>query len=64
MMDNTSLFTNSMSKRYGQPPPDLVSELAPDLEFDSDGIPKFEGMMGGGMPGMEGMDMNGECSIM
>jgi len=32
-----------------------VNELAPDLEFDADGIPK----VGGAMPGM-----NEECNIM
>eukprot|EP00554_Chaetoceros_debilis_P013869 CAMPEP_0194119024 /NCGR_PEP_ID=MMETSP0150-20130528/37713_1 /TAXON_ID=122233 /ORGANISM="Chaetoceros debilis, Strain MM31A-1" /LENGTH=404 /DNA_ID=CAMNT_0038810581 /DNA_START=58 /DNA_END=1268 /DNA_ORIENTATION=+ len=46
--DNSERLTELMNdlQEYGQPPPDLVSELAPDLEFDDDGMPKLDGMGG------------------
>eukprot|EP01083_Nonionella_stella_P205732 748912_1 len=55
--DNSERLTELMNdlQEYGQPPPDLVSELAPDLEFDDDGMPKLDGMGAlGGLPGMGG----------
>jgi hypothetical protein len=45
--------------RYGQPPQDIINEIAPGLELDEDGMPKMnplEGMFGGGG--------NEECRIM
>mmetsp|Transcript_26162 Transcript_26162/g.38725 ORF Transcript_26162/g.38725 Transcript_26162/m.38725 type:complete len:297 (-) Transcript_26162:1121-2011(-) len=55
--DNTARLTELMNdlQEFGQPPADIVNELAPDLEFDADGIPK----VGGAMPGM-----NEDCNIM
>ena len=58
--------------RYGQPPADIVQELAPGLEFDKEGMPKMNAFAMGGIfpPGMgvpfPGADMgDGEqCSIM
>ena len=39
--------------RYGQPPPEIVKEIAPGLELDEDGIPKMDLLNG-----------NEECRIM
>ena len=45
--------------RYGQPPPDIIKEIAPGLDLDEEGVPKLDGM--GGFPfGGE----NEECNIM
>ncbi len=38
----------------GQPPADIVKELAPGLEFGPDGLPLLPNM-GGGIPGMPPM---------
>jgi hypothetical protein len=49
----------SLKQRYGQPPQDIVNEIAPGLELDEDGMPK--------MNPMEGMPFGGgneECTIM
>lgn len=52
-------------QEYGQPPAEIIKELAPGLEFGDDGMPNMDG--GGMMPGMPpfppGMDGE-ECSIM
>jgi len=52
-------------QEYGQPPPEIINEIAPGLELDEEGLPKINmpgGMMppfmGGGNPGEE------ECLIM
>lgn len=45
--------------RYGQPPQEIINEIAPGLELDEDGMPKMnplESMFGGGG--------NEECRIM
>ncbi len=34
-------------QQCGQPPPDIVTELAPGLEFDTQGLPLLPGMGGG-----------------
>jgi hypothetical protein len=47
--------------RYGQPPADIIQELAPDLELDEEGMPKIPDIHGG-MPDMS--NMNEECIIM
>jgi peroxin-19 len=42
-------------QEYGQPPLEIIKELAPDLEFDKGGMPIMDPMGGGGgmmMPGM------------
>jgi len=39
----------------GQVPPEIVKQMAPDLEFGGDGLPKI--------PGLEGADGKG-CSVM
>jgi peroxin-19 len=51
----------------GQPPSEIIKELAPGLEFGPDGLPIMNGMGGAmppmpGMPGMEGLNEN--CLIM
>ncbi len=44
-------------QRYGQPPPEILQEVAPDLKFNSDGLPIVEDMS---LP--PGLDL--ECCIM
>ena len=48
--------------RYGQPPADIIKELAPGLEFDEEGMPKMDGQMPG-MPFPPGVGGD-ECSMM
>ncbi len=55
--------------RYGQPPSDIIKELAPGLQFSPDGMPLMPNMGSGlpamQMPGMEGQDPGQmPCSIM
>ncbi len=65
-------------QEYGQPPVEIIKELAPELQFDEEGMPVMMDVMGGGgggggmggmMPGMPfpmmgGADNNGEqCCI-
>eukprot|EP00984_Skeletonema_dohrnii_P025970 scaffold15216_cov101-Skeletonema_dohrnii-CCMP3373.AAC.1 len=38
-------------QEYGQPPVEIIKELAPELQFDEEGMPVMD-PMGGGMPGM------------
>jgi peroxin-19 len=47
-------------QEYGQPPPEIINEIAPGLELDGEGLPKMNGMPPflGGNPGEE------ECRIM
>jgi peroxin-19 len=45
-------------QEYGQPPQDIINEIAPGLELDEDGMPKVNPM--GGMP----FGGNEECRIM
>jgi len=44
-------------QEFGQPPPELIKKLAPDLELDQNGIPNMDGAGLGPM-------MNEECCIM
>lgn len=44
-------------QQYGQPPPEILQEVAPDLKFNSDGLPTVEDMP---FP----TDLDKECSIM
>jgi peroxin-19 len=46
-------------QEYGQPPPDIIKEIAPGLDLDEEGVPKLDGM-GGFTFGEE----NEECNIM
>ena len=46
------------SNRYGQPPAEIIKDIAPGLELDEEGVPKLDAM--DGMPFGE----NEECSIM
>ena len=56
------LFFPAATHRYGQPPADIIKELAPGLEFDEEGMPKMDGQMPG-MPFPPGVGGE-ECSIM
>ena len=29
-------------QEYGQPPPEIIQEIAPGLEVDEEGVPKFQ----------------------
>ena len=53
--DNVARLTELMQEiqEYGQPPPELIKELAPDLDFDKDGMPRMDGGL-----------MNEECILM
>lgn len=58
-------------QRFGQPPVDIIKELAPELNFDDEGVPIMDaaGMSAmEGMPGMPGMmppfTGNEQCAIM
>jgi len=44
-------------QEYGQPPPEIIKEIAPGLELDSNGLPKLDGA---GMPFPD----DGECRLM
>ena len=59
-----SLFlpTFSTSRRYGQPPADIIKELAPGLEFDEEGMPKMDGQMPG-MPFPPGVGGDEQCTV-
>lgn len=60
----TQYFSLIQYYRYGQPPADIIKELAPGLEFDEEGMPKMDGQ-GMGMPGMPPFAPGDEkCSIM
>lgn len=48
-------------QEYGQPPSEIIREIAPDIELDANGVPKMgEGDFMGGIPNM-GQE---ECRIM
>jgi peroxin-19 len=57
--ENYEKLTELMQEiqQYGQPPPEILQEVAPDLKFNSDGLPIVEDMV---LP--PGMDQ--ECCIM
>ena len=66
----TTLFICWNIFRYGQPPTDIIKELAPELEFDDEGMPIMDPMGNGGQnmpPFMPGMPFPGgggeECCI-
>ena len=42
-------------QEYGQPPVEIIQELAPELEFDAEGMPMFNPGEGGGGRGGVGM---------
>lgn len=46
-------------QEYGQPPADIIKELAPGLEFDEEGLPKMDG----GIPNMP-FPGNEQCVVM
>ena len=55
-------------QEYGQPPVEIIQELAPELEFDAEGMPMFntgEGRGGGGLPPFFPGSMRGneQCCI-
>uniref|UniRef100_A0A7S4R4K2 Peroxin-19 n=2 Tax=Ditylum brightwellii TaxID=49249 RepID=A0A7S4R4K2_9STRA len=47
-------------QEYGQPPAEIIKELAPDLEFDEEGMPKMDGPL----PGMPPFPGNEQCNVM
>lgn len=49
-------------QEYGQPPPEIINEIAPGLQLDKEGIPNMK-MMPGMMPGM-GNGGPDDCRIM
>jgi len=49
-------------QEFGQPPPEIIREIAPGLELDSDGLPKLDAA--GMMSGIGGGGEDGECRIM
>ena len=54
-------------QEYGQPPSEIIQEIAPGLDLDPDGVPKFQfpGMGGAGDGGLFSPGMNEEdCVIM
>mmetsp|Transcript_6595 Transcript_6595/g.9627 ORF Transcript_6595/g.9627 Transcript_6595/m.9627 type:complete len:296 (-) Transcript_6595:283-1170(-) len=61
----TTLLTEMQA--YGQPPSDIIKELAPGLQFSPDGMPLMPNMGSGfpamNMPGMEGQNP-ANCSVM
>ena len=53
-----------MTIRYGQPPVDIIKDLAPELNFDDEGMPIMDAGGMGGMPGMPPFPGNDQCSVM
>jgi peroxin-19 len=60
-------------QQFGQPPAEIIKDLAPGLRFDENGMPIMPNMGAGMMPGGEGFpDMNdisarmgsGQCNLM
>ena len=60
-------------QQFGQPPADIIKDLAPGLKFDENGMPIMPNMGPGMMPGGEGFPnmtdlssqmASGQCSIM
>jgi hypothetical protein len=66
------VWTNTQHEqitRYGQPPVEIIKELAPELQFDDEGMPIMDPMGNNGMmpPFMPGMPFPGgdgqQCCI-
>lgn len=60
-------------QNFGQPPADIIKDLAPGLNFDENGMPIMANLGSGMMPGGEGMPdlsnlsekmADGQCSLM
>jgi hypothetical protein len=61
-------------QQYGQPPADIIRDLAPGLKFDENGMPIMPNMGAGMMPDLGGQVpnmgeattamANGQCTIM
>lgn len=62
-------------QQYGQPPADIIQDLAPGLKFDENGMPIMPNMGAGMMPGADGGGLpnmlevagamgGGQCMIM
>ena len=65
LKDSTDLLSVCifcLSTRFGQPPADIIKELAPELEFDKEGMPKMD--MDMGMSGMPPFMGNDNCTLM
>jgi Pex19 protein family len=60
--NNIAKLTELMTEvqEYGQPPTELIQEIAPDIELDANGIPKMGEVDSDGIPNM-GQE---ECRIM
>lgn len=57
---SNNLLSLYSTTRYGQPPAEIIKEIAPGLELDEDGLPKnLDG--NGGMPFSGGDE---DCRIM
>ena len=49
-------------QQYGQPPADIIKDLAPGLQFDENGMPIMPNMGAGMMPGGEGFPNMGDLA--
>ena len=69
--DFSSCLLFLQMQQCGQPPQEIVDELAPGMQFDSEGLPRFPGGgAGAGGPGSGGRGAGdlppelADCSIM
>ncbi|KAG6976209.1 hypothetical protein JG688_00001598 [Phytophthora aleatoria] len=69
--DNYTRLSELMQEMQetGQPPSEIVKDLAPGLQFDDEGMPIMPNMGPGMFPGMAGMPLGGapgqeQCSVM
>lgn len=55
--DNVAKLMDLMQQvqEFGQPPPEIIQEIAPGVELDEEGLPKLDA---------SGMPLNGECCVM
>jgi hypothetical protein len=62
--DNVTKLMEYMQdvQEFGQPPVEIIQEIAPGLELDEDGMPKIGGA--GGMPPFMAGANNEECRLM
>mmetsp|Transcript_45713 Transcript_45713/g.52838 ORF Transcript_45713/g.52838 Transcript_45713/m.52838 type:complete len:84 (+) Transcript_45713:9-260(+) len=52
-------------QEYGQPPPEIINEIAPGLELDEEGLPIMNNVPGGGgMPPFMNNPEGEDCRIM